>query len=225
MMSTIAAYTSGSYYTIALGTKAPVLGSGGQSPFPASGWSSRISASQDDNFIQIVLPFAINFNNTSYQTTVFPSSNFFITFGTGSSTLFVNASNPAINKICIAGADNSWQRVSTIASGTDYFRLRCEGTNNVAGTPGSPNMVYELTFFNPTLCGGVPFIELLVGLQARGTSGAFSAICSASAVLPGGNLGPTNQGVSPNQSYVLVGNATGTSWTVNTGAYVGNSGY
>jgi hypothetical protein len=112
------------------------------------------------------------------------------------------------------------------ATGTsNYLRLRVEGRNSVSGTPGSPNMVYELTFFNPGLTGGVPWIELLVGQQARGTTGAFSAICSTNAVLTGGDLGPSNQGVSPNQSYVLVGDATGTSWTVNTGYYVGNSGY
>lgn len=226
MAATIASYgvESGSYYILASGTKAPVLGAGGQNPFPAIGWTSIISSSQDDAFTEVTLPFTWKYNATSY-TSFWPNSNFYITFGTGASQFGVSLSVPLINKIFFAGADNSWQRVSSITSGTDYKRLRWEGTASTSGTLGAPNMVYELTFFNPALTGGVPWLELLVGQQARGTTGALSAICSASAILPGGNLGPSNQGVSPNQSYVLVGDATGTSWTVNTGAYVGNSGY
>ena len=89
-------------------------------------------------------------------------------------------------------------------------------------------MVYELTFFNPTLTGGVPWLELLIGLQNRGTStaGIISGIYSTTTLLTGGNMGPfPNRGVAANQSYVLVGNSTGTSWTVNTGYYVGGTGY
>jgi hypothetical protein len=89
-------------------------------------------------------------------------------------------------------------------------------------------MVYELTFFNPALTGGVPWLELLMGAQARGTvtSGIISGIYSSTALLTGGNMGPfPNRGVAANQSYVLVGNAAGTSWTVNTGYYVGGTGY
>ena len=211
-------------YTLASGTKAPVLGASGQSPFPESGWTSIVSASGDDTFTEVTVPFTFTFNGTAY-TSYFPSSNFYITFGSGSGTLSSSISSPAVNKIAIAGNDNSWQRVSSITSSTSHKRLRVEGRNFVSGTPGTPNMVYELTFFNPKLTGGLTWIELLVGQQARGTTGAFSSICSASARLTGGDLGPTNQGVSPNQSYVLIGNADGTSWTVKTGFSVGNTGY
>lgn len=219
-------FNNNDYYTLVSGTKAPVLGFSGQVPFPESGWTSIVSASQDDTFATVSLPFRIKFNGTEYPS-FFPSSNFFITFGSGSSSLSTSPTSPALNKISIAGADNSWQRVSSIASTTSYKRLRVEGTSSLSGTPGSPNMVYEITFFNPQLTGGVTWIELLVGVQNRGTGsfGVFSGICSSSAVLTGGNLGPSNQGVSPNQSYVLVGDATGTSWTVNTGFSVGNTGY
>jgi hypothetical protein len=44
-------------------------------------------------------------------------------------------------------------------------------------------------------------------------------------LLTGGTLGPSNRGVSANQSYVAVGNATGTSWTVYTGYYLAGTGY
>ena len=214
-------------YTLETGTKTPVLGAGAQSPFPASGWTSLISISGDDANTNVTLPFTWPYNANNY-TSFFPNSNYYVTFGSGS-TVFsaLSASNPALNKIFFAGADNSWQRVSTIVSGTDYRRLRWEGTASTSGTPGSPNMVYELTFFNPSLTGGNPWLELLVGVQARGNSNpaVISGLYSASAKLTGGDLGPSNRGVTANQSYVMVGNSTGTSWTVYTGYNVGGTGY
>ena len=87
-------------------------------------------------------------------------------------------------------------------------------------------MVYELTFFNPITTGGNPWIELLVGVQARGNTnaGVISGLYSSSTKLA--DLGPfPNRGVAANQSYVMVGNSTGTSWTVYTGYYVGGTGY
>jgi len=214
-------------YTLETGTKAPVLGAGAQSPFPASGWTSIISVSGDDANTVVSLPFTWTYNNTGY-TNFFPNSNYYVTFGLGS-TVFnsLSESNPALNKIFFAGADNSWQRVSTIVSGTDYRRLRWEGRASTSGTPGIPNMVYELTFFNPSLTGGNPWLELLVGVQARGnnTVGVISGLYGQAAKLTGGDLGPSNRGVTANQSYVMVGNSTGTSWTVYTGYNVGGTGY
>ena len=214
-------------YTLEVGTKAPVLGAGAQSPFPASGWTSLVSATADDANTVVSLPFTWTYNSTGY-TNFFPNSNYYVTFGSGS-TVFngLSASNPALNKIFFAGTDNSWQRVSTIASGTDYRRLRWEGTASTSGTPGSPNMVYELTFFNPSLTAGNPWLELLVGVQARGNNnvGVISGLYSSTAKLTGGDLGPSNRGVTANQSYVMVGNSTGTSWTVYTGYNVGGTGY
>lgn len=211
-------------YTLVSGTKAPVLGAGGQSPFPASGWTSIISGSGDDANTQVTLPFTWTYNATGY-TSFFPNSNFYITFGAGSNVFSpLNAGSPAVNKIFFAGADNSWQRVSSITSGTNYKRLRWEGTSATSGTPGSPNMVYELTFFNPNLTGGIPWAEILIGQQARGTSGTISGLYSSSSLLTGGGI-ETNTGIAANQSYVFIGNPLGTSWTVNTGFSVGNTGY
>lgn len=214
-------------YTLEVGTKAPVLGAGAQNPFPASGWTSIISSTGDDANTNVSLPFTWTYNANNY-TSFFPNSNYYVTFGSGSSVFSaLSASNPALNKIFFAGADNSWQRVSTFVSGTDYRRLRWEGTAATSGVPGSPNMVYELTFFNPSLTGGNPWLELLVGVQIRGNSNpaVISGLYSSSAKLTGGDLGPSNRGVTANQSYVMVGNSTGTSWTVYTGYNVGGTGY
>ncbi len=215
-------------YTLFFGTKSPTLGPVGQDPFPANGWTSISAASADDTFATVSLPFTWTYNNTGY-TSFYPGSNFYITFGSGS-TLFnaLSASNPGVNKIFFAGADNSWQRVSRITSGTDYLRLRYEGTNSTSGRVGTPNIVYEITFFNPANTGSVPVFELLVGAQARGTAtaGIISGLYGNTALLTGGSLGPfPNRGVAVNQSYVAVGNSTGTSWTIYTGYYLGGTGY
>jgi len=214
-------------YTLEVGTKAPVLGAGAQNPFPASGWTSIISSTGDDANTNVSLPFTWTYNANNY-TSFFPNSNYYVTFGSGSNQFnSLSASSPALNKIYFAGVDNSWQRVSTFVSGTDYRRLRWEGTASTTGTPGNPNMVYELTFFNPSLTGGNPWLELLVGVQARGNSNpaVISGLYSSSAKLTGGDLGPSNRGVTANHSYVMVGNSTGTSWTVYTGYNVGGTGY
>ena len=219
---TIAGVPLAAVYTLSVGTKAPVLGSSAQSPFPASGWTSLISASGDDANISVALPFTWTYNGTGC-TAFFPNSNFYITFGSGSNVYSpLSASNPALDKIFFAGGDYSWQRVSSFTSGTDYTRLRWEGTAATTGTPGAPNIVYELTFFNPTLTGAVPWMELLIGTQAATT---ISGLYSSSAILTGGSFIPSNFNVAANQSYVMVGDATGTSWTVYTGYSVGGTGY
>jgi hypothetical protein len=214
-------------FTLVQGNKLPTFGATGQSPFPATGWTSLVSVSADDTFTTVNIPFTFVYNNTNY-TTYYPNSNTYITFGAGS-TLYnsLSATSPANNKIYIAAKDNSWQRVSSTQS-TSFHRLRWEGTSTTTGVVGNPNMVYELTLFNPTFTGGVPWIELLVGTQASGTNSVsvISGLYSTSAKLTGGDLGPyPNRGVSPLTSYVMIGNTAGTSWTVYTGYYVGGTNY
>jgi hypothetical protein len=144
-------------------------------------------------------------------------SNTYLTFGSGSNNFSsLSASNPALNKIHLGAADNSYQRVATISSGTDYTRIRYEGTASTSGTAGSPNIVYEATFFNKNKTGGVPIVEVLFGNHSRTTGQA--GIASTSTYY-------ATYTQSANQSYVFVGYSTGTSWTIYTGYYMNGTGY
>lgn len=213
-------------YRLVSGAKLPTLGVRGQTTFPETGWTSIISGGGDDAFTDVTLPFTWRYNSVGY-TTVYPNSNFYITFGTGSTAFSGLANNnPGLNKIFFAGADNSWQRVSRISSGTDYLRIRWEGSAATSGVVGNPNMVYELTFFNPANTGNTSVFELLVGVQNRANVvGTISGICSNTAQLTGGSFTSTNRGVAQFQSYVGVGGANGASWTVYTGHHVSGAGY
>lgn len=208
-------------YKLVSGAKLPTLGARGQTTFPETGWTSIVSATGDDASIDVTLPFTWRYNSVGY-TIVSPNSNYYITFGTGSAVFSALANNnPGLNKIFFSGADNSWQRVSRIASGTDYLRIRWEGTAATSGAVGNPNMVYELTFFNPANTGNVSVFELLVGVQIRANViGTISGICSNTALLTGGSFTPTNRGVAQYQSYVGVGDANGATWTVHTGYHI-----
>lgn len=217
-------WTSYTVYSIANGTKSPDLGNGAQNPFPASGWTSIVSSSEDDSYREVALPFTWTFNSTGY-TSFFPTSNFYITFGTGTGQYSgLGPSSPNYDKIFFGGKDNSWQRVSTFEEGDKYLRLRFEGQSSTGGTPGSPGIVYELTFFNPIYTNGENWLELLVGdnnMPGQGISGIYSQTSQ----LTGGQIVAGNVGVAALQSYVLQGNSTGTSWTVHTGKYVGGTEY
>jgi hypothetical protein len=202
-------------YTITAGTRAPVFGSGAASPTPPTGYTARVTASADDANFNVSFGFTFNMAGTGY-TSCFPSSNCYVTFGTGSNEYSgLGPTNPPYPKFFFMGADNSWQRVSTIVAAT-YMRIRFEGTASTSGTPGSPNIVYEATFFNPSSFGGNSVVELLVGTNNRPT-GVMSA-ASASANYATGT--PT-----ANQSFVFSGNSTGTAWTILTGYYVAGTPY
>jgi hypothetical protein len=207
--------TSG--YTIVSETKAPVFGVNGATTHPPTGWTSQINANADDANIQIpTLPFNFFINNTAF-TSVFLGSNSYITFGSGSTEWSnLSVTNPAIPKMMFGAADNSWQRVSTFVSGTDYVRVRYEGNANTSGTVGSPGIVAEITLFNPSKFSGSNVIELLVGIHNR--IDGVSNISNASTAF-------ATYTVAANQSYVFVGNSTGTSWTVNTGSKVSGTDY
>jgi hypothetical protein len=204
-----------SAYTITAGTRAPVYGSGAASPTPPTGYTAQVTASADDAFFNIGFGFTFYMGNTGY-TSCYPSSNCYVTFGSGSTQYSgLGPTNPALNKFFFMGADNSWQRVSTIVAAT-YIRIRFEGTASTSGTPGSPNIVYEATFFNPSSFSNNSVVELLIGTNSR-PAGVMSA-ASASANYATGT--PT-----ANQSFVFSGNSTGTAWTIFTGYYVAGTPY
>lgn len=200
--------------SLTAGTKAPVFGAGGGT-YPPSGWTGLQNASVDDSFVSATIP-PFTINSTTY-TTVFIGSNTYLTFGSGS-TLYsgLSASNPALNKFHLGAADNSYQRVSSFQSGNNFTRIRYEGNGSTSGTVGSPGIVYEATFFSPSITGGVPVLEVLFGNHNRTTGQA--GVASTSAYYA------TYTQVA-NQSYVFVGNSTGTSWTIYTGYFIKGTGY
>ena len=197
------------------GTKAPTYGSGGGT-YPPPNWTGRQNSSVDDSSLLLpTLPFNFTISNTAY-TAVYLGSNSYITFGSGSGSLNVSASIPALNKLHFGSSDNSYQRVSNYVGGSDYVRVRYEGAAASSGIVGSPTIVVEITLFNPSLFGGQNVIELLVGNHGR-TSGQFG-IADTTTYYASGTI-------SANQSYVFVGDSTGTSWVINTGSYVSGTGY
>jgi hypothetical protein len=212
-LTPVAAASSG--YTITAGTRAPVFGAGAASPSPPTGYTSQVTATADDANFNIGFGFTFYMAGTGY-TSCFPGSNCYVTFGAGSTVYnSLGASNPPNDKFFFMGADNSWQRVSTIVAAT-YIRIRFEGTAATTGTPGSPNIVYEATFFNPSSFGGNSVVELLIGTNNRPT-GIMSA---ASATTNYATGTPT-----ANQSFVFSGNSTGTAWTILSGYYVAGTPY
>lgn len=210
-----------SMYRLQLGTKAPTLGAGGASWTP-SGWVSIQNASVDDSFVSVTIPSFV-MGSASF-TTAYVGSNTYITFSSGSTVYSgLNGGNPVLNKIHLGAADNSYQRVAyrnSPRSGA-YTRIRYEGTASTSGTAGSPNIVYEATFFNIADTGGISVVEVLFGTHGR-TSGA--------AGIAGFNsyyATPSPAGFySANQSYVFMANNTsGTSWTIYTGYYLAGTDY
>lgn len=140
------------------------------------------NGSVDDNFLQVTLPFTINFLGTPYSS-IFVGSNSYITFGTGSSVYSnLSASNPALPKIMLGSADNSYQRIYQEITGTTpnrVCRIRYEGTASVGGITGSPTIVWEALFYE-----NIPNqIDIQVGSHARLT-GVFGVYGAATHVLP-----------------------------------------
>lgn len=202
-------------YTLTAGTKAPTLGATGHGTYPPTGWTGLQNVSADDSNKVVTIPSFI-INNSTY-TTAYVGSNTYITFGAGSTNYSgLGAGNPALNKIHLGAADNSYQRVSTISSGTDYTRIRYEGNGSTSGTVGAPGIVYEATFFNTSKTDGLPTVEVLFGNHNRTTGQA--GIASTSSYY-------ATYSQAANQSYVFVGNSTGTSWTIYTGYYMAGTGY
>lgn len=194
-------------YSIVSGTKLPLFGTGGGT-YPPSGWTGIQNASVDDNFLTIALPFTFYIAGSGYTTT-YLGSNSYITFGSGSSNFnSLSASNPPYPKFMFGSADNSYQRVSRFASGINYQRIRYEGTAATSGTVGSPNIVLEITLFNPNIMGGRNVLELLVGNHSRLTG--LRMVASATTQYATYTL-------AQNQSYVFEGNNDGTIWTIYTG--------
>lgn len=204
-------FTFSPTYDIIRGTKAPIYGAGGGTYPPTASWTGIQNASVDDNFLTINLPFTFYIAGSGWTQT-FMGSNSYITFNVGSSQFqTLSATNPPYPKFMFGAGDNSYQRVSTFTSGTDYLRIRYEGTAATSGTVGSPNIVLEITLFNPAITGGNSVLELLVGNHSRTNGVSMVANATTSYV---------TYTIAQNQSYVFVGNSLGTNWTLYTGYHV-----
>ena len=206
MMKTLAAT-----YPSIPGYAAPVYGTGGAGTYPPAGWTGIQNASVDDGFLTIALPFTFYMAGTGYTTT-YLGSNSYITFGAGASVFSsLSAANPPNPKLMFGSADNSYQRVSTLSS-TTSLKIRYEGNGTTSGTAGSPGIVVELTLFKPSLFyGSLNVIEMRVGVHNQLTG--LSMIANASSSLLSYTL-------AQNQSYVFIGDATGSTWKVVSGAHM-----
>jgi hypothetical protein len=116
----------------------------------ASTATTPTSGTNDDGFWTLTLPFNVEFIGLTTNI-VYPGTNTYITFGGGSSAFnALSFSNPAFRKIIMSSADNSCQRIYYGTEGSSpnrTYRIRWEGTASTGGTLGSPNMVYEATFY------------------------------------------------------------------------------
>lgn len=187
----------------------PMIESSSDSLLGSSGMIQVVNGSADDSNFQITLPFDFYLAGATY-TNWYVVSNTYITAGTPSSNYSgLNAGNPAIPKILLGAADNSYQQAFT-QTGANYFRVRYEGTASTGGTVGAPNIVYELTFFKPT--DTEQLIQVTFGTHARNT-GAFG-IASATTYYQ------SAPAITADSSYVLLGNLDGTSWVIHANSKV-----
>lgn len=206
-------------YILSSGTKAPIYGTG-PGTYPPSGWTGIQNASVDDGYIgPVSLPFTFYHSGVGYNS-VYIESNSYLTYGAGSNNYSsLSASNPLLPKYFLGSADNSYQRVSYYTSGTNYFRVRYEGTAATSGTVGNPNIVYEVTHFNPAKTSGNNVIEVLVGKHSRTTAAAgLFGVANTTTYWATGTL-------VANQSYVFVGSATGNNHTIYSGYYMSGTDY
>lgn len=203
-------------FVLTSGTKSPVYGTGPASYPPAGDWTGIQNTTTDDAFLTISgFPFTFKYANTGYST-VYVGSNSYLTYGAGSTVFnLLSASNPAVNKVFLGSGDNSYQRVSYLMK-PEYVRIRYEGNGSTTGTVGNPGIVYEVTHFDPSKTNGNTVIEVLVGKHNR-TAGLFGA-ANAQYYL-------ASSTISANQSYVFVGNDTGTAFTLYSGYYMAGTDY
>lgn len=198
-------------YEILGETKLPIYGTGGGAYPPSPSWTGLLNQSRDDLFVEISLPFTFYIAGSGYTST-FLSSNTYLTFGSGSlEYISLSASNPPLPKFHFGAGDNSAQRISTFNYSNEYTRIRYEGTASTSGTVGSPNIVLEITLFNPFLFSDRNVLELRVGNHSR-TSGQRMVASSTTAY--------ATYAHATNQSYVFIGNGDGTQWNILTGYYV-----
>ena len=224
-------------YSLGNGDRAPTAGRVGNSngtfanynSFTGQydGWTNVINGSNDDHNTQLSFPSGLGFYlaGNSYGS-VYVGSNSYVTFGGGSNQYSgLSTSNPSYPKIFVGAADNSYQRVyhrQNTSGGQFYYRIRYEGNNSTSGNLGSPGIVWEMTFFSPSLYGsGQQLVELRIGIHGRdGAGNGQKTLVANSSSSYIGNFDDLQD-----HSYVFSGNSTGTSWTKHSNAFVSGTDY
>lgn len=183
------------YNPTILAASTPLVGS--------AGMAAIVTSNADDSSLALTLPFNVTLSSVTTNTWYACSNGFVNLIQSSTAYSSLSGSNPPYPKIFLGAADNSWQRVWSI-SGNNYYRLRYEGTASTNGTPGSPNIVYELTFFKAM--GGKQYIQVVFGTHNRAT-GAFGVSSPSVFYVNGGTI-------TPNSSYVFEGDLLGENWVM-----------
>jgi hypothetical protein len=223
---------NGANVALASMTAAPSIVNRSSNVLGAAALTMIQNGSVDDNSLTVPLPFTVSFLGVSYNT-VYVGSNSYVTFGASAGGLYsgVTGSNPAIPNIQICTGDRSYQRVYTGTENSGAtFRIRWEGSTSTGGTPGSPTMVWEITFNRDT-----PDVILVdMGTNAAEGSGATGVSDSTQYVLGFAN-GTTNTGytlapgntnptgfitTSAGGGLAAFDGAPGTAWSVAPGAWI-----
>lgn len=126
-----------------------------------------LDSNQDDDYTLITLPFNIIFDGNTYSE-CYVGSNSYITFGSGSTVYYgldVPTAPGGLPAIKLSSDDNSYQRIYTEVFETGTFTIRYEGTNITSGIAGSPNMVWEVTFYENS-----NKLNIAWGINSRGNS-------------------------------------------------------
>ncbi len=149
------------------------------------------AGSNDDGYWAFTLPWfhVWQLGNTfTAHNRFFVSTNSYITFNAGYTTPSVSGSSPPVDKIYIQAADNScqqikWSILDGLGVGKRQYKVRFEGTAARTGVLGSPNMIWEVTFYEEF----PRRLELQFGTIAR--TGGFNGYFSSSALINGFSTG------------------------------------
>eukprot|EP00960_Hanusia_phi_P071642 767597-Hanusia_phi.AAC.1 len=112
-------------------------------------WSYILSPSSVDDgswrVPDLGFPFCVGGGNM--QSSVYISSNSYLTFGQASSTYSsLSASNPSVPTLFLGAGDTSAQLIVGTRmkeGGMDGYVVRFEGTSSTSGFPGQPNLIFE----------------------------------------------------------------------------------
>ena len=137
----------------------------------------------DDSYTEIPFAFDIKFAGTTY-TSVFVSTNGYLTFGSGSSDYTVSNTTPAKEKIFLFGGDRRGRAIYYGVSGTApnrTFRMRIGASRDLSDS--AANLFAEVIFFeNDTGDNNTFEVHYDNNISAAGIVGAYSSTGAAYAV-------------------------------------------